>query len=116
MLIIVSVKLSSTDITRNPHGMLEVLSNQDVYSEAADDLGDISVVNFSHIVLETYTDQNNNILYERISDTVIAYNESQNDRIPPTASLRFFISGVDVTLNDGIWQEKTANGWENFAN
>ena len=106
------VKLSSTDITRNPHGMLEVLSNQDVYSEAADDLGDISVVNFSHIVLETYTDQNNNILYERISDTVIAYNESQNDRIPPTALLRFFISGVDVTLNDGIWQEKTTNGWE----
>jgi hypothetical protein len=107
------VKLSSSDITRNPHGMLEVFSNEDVYNNA-NNLGDVSILNFSHIVLETYTDEKN-IEYERVSNRVVAYNETQIDSIPETAVIRFFISKSDILLSDGIWQEKTSSGWEQLS-
>ena len=103
------VKLTSLSNDRNPHGMLQVLTNLDNIDNP--DLGDISEVEFSHIVLEQYTDADN-IVYERVSDRIVATNQSQNDRIPETAIIRFYIERNDLDINEGEWQRRSGSGWE----
>ena len=103
------VKLTSTDIDRNPHGMLQVFTNLDNVYNA--ELGDVSEVEFSHIVLEQYTDSDN-IVYERVSDRIVATNQAQSDRIPETAIIRFYIESNDLDINEGEWQRRSGSGWE----
>ncbi len=107
------IKLTTTDTKRDPHGMLNVITNIDSLSPV-EDIADVSTTLFSHIVLETYTDENN-IEYERVSNRVVATNESQLDRVPETALIRFYINSIDMELNDGKWQEKTNSGWQDLA-
>jgi hypothetical protein len=102
------VKLTSTDIDRNPHGMLQVFTNLDNVDNA--ELGDVSEVEFSHIVLEQYTDSDN-IVYERVSDRIVATNQAQSDRIPETAIIRFYIESDDLDINEGEWQRRSGSGW-----
>ena len=103
------VKLTSMNIDRDPHGMLQVFTNLDNVDN--DELGDVSEVEFSHIVLEQYTDVDN-IVYERVSDRIVATNQAQSDRIPETAVIRFYIESDDLDINEGEWQRRFGSGWE----
>ena len=103
------VKLTSHDIERNPHGMLQVFTNIDNVDNP--ELGDTSEVEFSHIVLEQYTDVDG-IQYERVSDRIVATNQAQSDRIPETAIIRFYIESNDLDINEGEWQRRSGEGWE----
>ena len=75
------------------------------------ELGDTSEVEFSHIVLEQYTDVDG-IQYERVSDRIVATNQAQSDRIPETAIIRFYIESNDLDINEGEWQRRSGEGWE----
>jgi len=103
------VKLTSMNIDRNPHGMLQVFTNLDNVDN--DELGDVSEVEFSHIVLEQYTDVDN-IVYECVSDRIVATNQAQSDRIPETAIIRYYIESDDLDINEGEWQRRSGSGWE----
>jgi len=102
------VKLYASDTSRDPHGVLQVFVNVDS-SNSLSDIGDVSILEFTHIVLETYMVDGKT--YERVSDSVIAYDENTNDEIPKTALIRFLIEPTATDLEDGIWQKRVAGVW-----
>ena len=107
------VKLFTEDTKRNPQGILQVFSNVDNTANLGE-IGDISVVEFSHLILENYT--KDGIEYERVSNKAIAYDETQNNTIPYTASIRFLIEVGSTDLSDGIWQKRVSGIWTtNFS-
>ena len=102
------VKLYASDLTRDPHGILKILANKD-NTNIYGDVGDVSIIEFSHIVLESYNV--NGKKYERVSDRVVAFDQNQNDEIPTTAIIRFLIEPTMTSINDGIWQKRVGGVW-----